>query len=69
MDRHIQDNLDQYLHGLDDNGPGLRNAEFQAQLASADEETRRLVELMATQARLLRTMRVPETGVDDLPGV
>lgn len=65
MDRHIQENLERYLHGLDRNDAARNATEFQAQLSAADEETRRLVELMETQARLLRTLRVPETEEDD----
>jgi len=65
MDRHIQDNLERYLHGLDRDDSAPEANEFQRQLAEADEETRRLVELMATQARLLRTLRTPESMADD----
>lgn len=65
MDRHIQDNLEQYLHGLDRKEATPQDAELQRQLAAADAETQRLVELMATQARLLRTMRVSESEEDE----
>lgn len=66
MDRQIQDNLEHYLHGLDRKETTPPSAEFQRHLAGADEETRRLVDLMATQARLLRTLRPPESDEDDL---
>lgn len=57
MDRHIQDDLERYLHGLDRMQPDGRNQEFERQLEGADSETRRLVELMAAQSRMMRTLR------------
>lgn len=68
MDRHIQDNLEKYLHGLDRKHATPPDAEFERQLEAADEETRRLVELMATQAQLLRTLRVADDECEPEPG-
>lgn len=65
MDRHIQDNLEKYLHGLDRKEATPQDAELQRQLAVADVETQRLVELMATQARLLRALRPTEADEDE----
>ncbi len=57
MDRHIQDNLERYLHGLDRMQADGRREEFEQQLTGADEETRQLVKLMAAQARMMRSLR------------
>ncbi|MBK7930721.1 MAG: hypothetical protein IPJ98_25575 [Bryobacterales bacterium] len=57
MDRHIQDNLERYLHGLDGMQADGRREEFEQQLTGADEETRQLVKLMAAQARMMRSLR------------
>ncbi|MEP7363214.1 MAG: hypothetical protein ABI972_08160 [Acidobacteriota bacterium] len=65
MDRHIQDNLEQYLHGLDRKEATPHDAELQRQLAATDAETQRLVELMATQARLLRSLRPTDVDEDE----
>ncbi|HZO53130.1 MAG TPA: hypothetical protein VFB63_10455 [Bryobacteraceae bacterium] len=65
MDRQIQDNLEHYLHGLDRKEATPLDTELQRQLSAADAETQRLVELMATQARLLRTLRTTEIDEDE----
>jgi len=57
MDRHIQEDLERYLHGLDRMQPDGRNVEFERQLEGADDETRQMVKLMAAQSRMMRTLR------------
>ena len=66
MDRHIQDNLEHHLHGLDREDAVPQDAEFKRQLMASDAETQRLVQLMETQARLLRSLRPSEAEEDDL---
>jgi hypothetical protein len=66
MDRRIQDQLERYLHDLDREDSSPLQAEFQALLAAADEETRNMTQLMEVQARLLRTLRTPAGEAEDL---
>lgn len=71
MDRRIQDQLEEYLHGVgrQDEASSARSAEFQSALATTDEETRNVAQLMEVQARLLRTLRPPADDSEDLaPG-
>jgi len=68
MDRRIQDQLEEYLHGVgrQDDSSSARAAEFQSALATTDEETRNVAQLMEVQARLLRTLRPPAEDTADL---
>lgn len=66
MDRHIQDDLERYLHGLDRSQPGARHETFERQLEGADEETRRLVNMMAAQSRMMRSLRAGDVDEDAL---
>jgi anti-sigma factor RsiW len=57
MDRRIEEMLEDYLHG---SLTGARRAEFTAALATADAETRRMVEAFREHSRLLRSLRAEE---------
>ena len=59
MDRHIQDQLEQFLQGLDRRQSEPNRSDFERHLAEADADTRQMVEQMAAQARMMRGLHSP----------
>jgi hypothetical protein len=71
MDRHIEDNLEDYLQALGHRQEGSERDEpmeqFERRLSQSDDATREQVRLFSETAQLLRTLRAPDS-VEPAPG-
>lgn len=65
MDRHIKEDLEEYMRGA--MGPSGKAA-FEQRLAASDEETRRMVAMFQQQAEMIRQVYSPIDDVAPAPG-